>query len=58
MTYMSGAGAQAGVMMSIENVSFNETGKVYVTVRNAGTSDTKLARIYIGTSETNLVKDW
>jgi flagellin-like protein len=61
MTYMTSAGHQAGVMMSIENVNFFSEGdekKVNVTVSNAGTSNTNIARIYMGTSEANLAKVW
>jgi len=57
MTYMSSAGHRAGVMIEIENVYFHD-GNVTVTVRNVGTSDTKLASIYMGESASNLLRIW
>ena len=50
-TYMGSATQQAGVMLNKANVSFNDTTRVItIDVQNTGTSDTKIAAVYIGTS--------
>ncbi|MEM0357347.1 MAG: archaellin/type IV pilin N-terminal domain-containing protein [Candidatus Bathyarchaeia archaeon] len=61
MTYMSSAGHSAGVIIQVENVRFygepsNAQNRTDVTVRNTGTSDTNIVRIYMGTSQANLVE--
>jgi len=56
MTYMSSAGQQAGVILYKENIYWNSTeGKTYITIGNSGTSNTKIVRLWIGTSQNNLV---
>jgi len=56
MTYMSSAGQQAGVILYKENIYWNSTaGKTYVTIGNSGTTNTKIVRLWIGTSQNNLV---
>ncbi|MCJ7561216.1 hypothetical protein MUO79_11485 [Candidatus Bathyarchaeota archaeon] len=50
-TYMGSATQQAGVLLNKANVSFNATtGVIIIDVQNTGTSDTKIAAVYIGTS--------
>jgi hypothetical protein len=54
MTYMGSATQQAGVLLNKANVSFNATsGDITIDVQNTGTSDTKIAAVYIGTSATS-----
>jgi flagellin-like protein len=56
MTYMSSAGQQAGVMLDIENVNWNSaTNNTTIVVKNTGTSDTKIVRLYIGNTSDNLI---
>jgi flagellin-like protein len=56
MTYMSSAGQQAGVVLYKENVYWNSTEKkTYITIGNSGTSDGKIVRLYLGTSDNNVV---
>ena len=53
MTYMSSAGQQAGVMIYKANCKFyteGSTDKIDIDIGNSGTSDTKIAKIYVGTS--------
>jgi hypothetical protein len=53
---MSSATQQAGAILYKENVYWNSTeGKTYITIGNSGTSDTKIARLYLGTSQGNLL---
>jgi flagellin-like protein len=56
MTYMTGAGQQAGVRLFKLNVNFytqNGT-KIDIDVGNSGTSDTQIILFYAGTSSTTL----
>jgi len=56
MTYMSSAGQQAGVILYKSNVNFynqSTTKKIDIYMGNSGTSDTKIIKVYIGTSEAN-----
>jgi flagellin-like protein len=61
MTYMSSAGQQAGVILSKENVRFYgeptdaAKNKTDITVRNTGTENTKIVRIYMGETAGNLI---
>jgi flagellin-like protein len=56
MTYMSSAGTQASIILYKENVSWNSTEhKTYITIGNSGTSNTKIVRLYLGTSQNNLI---
>ena len=56
MTYMSSAGQQAGVILYKENVYWNSTdNKTYITIGNSGTSNTKIVRLYLGTTQNNLI---
>jgi flagellin-like protein len=54
MTYMSGATSRAGEELTVENVKFYGTNSINITLRSTGTSDSKVAVIYVGTSSTNL----
>ncbi|MDI6690902.1 MAG: hypothetical protein QME50_03415 [Candidatus Bathyarchaeota archaeon] len=55
MTYMTGAGTQAGVILYKANVRFYENGtKIDIDVGNSGTSDTQIIQVYIGTTSTTL----
>jgi len=47
MTYMSSAGYQAGVMLSKDANCLWQTGNVTIYVRNKGTSDAEIDRVYI-----------
>ncbi len=56
MTYLTSAGTQAGVMLDIENVSWDSTAnQTTIVVKNTGTSDTKIVRLYIGNTSDNLI---
>jgi len=56
-TYMSGATSHAGVYLQKDAVSWGSGTPKNITiyVRNSGTSDAYIDRVYIGTSENNLV---
>ena len=57
MTYMTGAGQQAGVRLFKLNVNFytqDSTKKIDIDVGNSGTSDTQIILLYTGTSSTTL----
>jgi len=60
-TYMGGATSHAGVFLQKDAVSWGTTtfgGKTYnltIYIRNTGTSDAYIDRVYIGSSENNLV---
>ncbi|MEM2675981.1 MAG: archaellin/type IV pilin N-terminal domain-containing protein [Candidatus Bathyarchaeia archaeon] len=54
MTYMSSAGHQAGVQLSLDNVSWPNSNTIILYIRNVGTSDAVIDAVYIGTSATNL----
>jgi flagellin-like protein len=56
MTYMTGAGQQAGVRLFKLNVNFytDSTKKIDIDVGNSGTSDTQIILFYAGTSSTTL----
>jgi len=56
MTYMTSAGQQAGVMPYKENIYWNSTdATTYITIGNSGTTNTKIVRLWIGTSQNNLL---
>jgi len=57
MTYMTGAGQQAGVRLYKLNVNFytqDSTKKIDIDVGNSGTSDTQIILLYAGPSSTTL----
>ena len=47
MTYMSSAGQQAGVMLKKDALCLWQTGNVTIYVRNIGTSDAEIDKVYI-----------
>ena len=56
MTYMTSAGQQAGVMLGKENIYWNSTDKkTYITIKNSGTANAKIVRLYMGTTQYNLI---
>ncbi len=59
MTYMSSAGQQAGVIPYKANVRFYTDGsvkKIDIDIGNRGSSDTKISKIYCGSTIGNLVE--
>jgi len=59
MTYMSSAGEQAGVRLYPSNIRFyteNTTNKITFDIGNSGDSNTQIEKIYVGTSQGNLVE--
>jgi flagellin-like protein len=57
MTYMGSTTQQASVILYDENVRFTGDGETTeITVGNSGTGDTKLVRLYLGTSADNLTE--
>jgi flagellin-like protein len=53
-TYMGSATSQAGVILYPENVRF-DTGKIKITMGNSGTEDTRIVRVWLGNSSTNMI---
>jgi flagellin-like protein len=47
MTYMGSAGQQAGVMLKKDALCLWQTGNVTIYVRNIGTSDAEIDKVYI-----------
>ena len=56
MTYMNAQTSQAGVILYEDAVSWPTNATITLYVRNRGISDTIIADVYIGTSESNLEK--
>jgi flagellin-like protein len=56
MTYMSSAGHEAGVRLTIEAVNWPNNSTIKLYVRNTGTSDATIDAVYVGTSSTDLQK--
>jgi flagellin-like protein len=55
-TYMGSATSQAGVVLYQENVRFDaDQGKTIVTVGNSGTEDTRIVRVWLGNSSSNMI---
>jgi flagellin-like protein len=52
-TYMGSATSQAGVRLYRENVRFDEDA-TEITIGNSGTEDTRIVRVWLGTSSTNM----
>jgi flagellin-like protein len=52
-TYMNSATSQAGVMMYLENVRFDDDA-TKITIGNRGTEDTRIVRVWLGDSSTNM----
>jgi flagellin-like protein len=49
MTYMSSTTSQAGVLLKEDNINW-PSGKIVITVRDAGTSDATIDKVYVGLS--------
>lgn len=56
MTYMSSAGHQAGVQLTLDTVSWPNSTTIKLYIRNVGTSDAVIDAVYIGTSATDLTQ--
>ena len=54
-TYMGSATSQAGVRLYPENIRF-DTGLTEITVGNSGTEDTRIVRVYLGNSSSNMIE--
>jgi len=54
MTYMSSAGHQAGVQLTLDTVSWQDGTTIKLYIRNVGTSDAIIDKVYMGESSTNL----
>jgi len=54
MTYMSSAGHQAGVQLTLDTVSWPTNKTIVLYVRNVGTTDAVIDAVYMGTSSANL----
>jgi len=55
MTYMSSAGQQAGVQLTLDTVSWStDKTKIMLYIRNVGTADAVIDKVYMGESSTNL----
>jgi flagellin-like protein len=52
-TYMGSATSQAGVILYPENVRF-DTDATEITIGNSGTEDTRIVRVWLGDSSTNM----
>jgi len=56
MTFIGSAGQQASVILYKENIYWNSTEKkTYITIGNSGTGNTRIVRLYMGTTQNNLV---
>jgi len=55
MTYMGSTTGQAGILLKKDTVSWPNNTTIKIYVRNTGTEDATLDKVYIGTSSTNLV---
>ena len=53
-TYMGSATQQAGALLYKENVRF-DTGITEITVGNSGTEDTRIVRVWLGNSSSNMI---
>ena len=57
MTFMGAQTVSGGILLDVENVSWNSTASTTsIVVKNIGTSDAKIVRLYIGTTVTNLIE--
>ena len=54
MTFTGTTTQQGGVMLVKENVSWPDSGRISVVIRNTGTSNGKITAVYIGLSSTNV----
>ena len=58
MTFTGSTSSQAGAVLSLDNMRFYTEAEDYIeiTLRNSGTADAKVETVYIGTSDSNLVR--
>jgi len=57
MTFMGAQTHAGGTLLGVENVSWNATAKTTsIVVKNIGTSDAKIVRLYIGNTASNLLE--
>ena len=57
MTFIGAQTTAGGVLMDVENVSWNSTSSTTsFVVRNIGTSDARIVRFYAGESVSNLIE--
>jgi flagellin-like protein len=54
-TYMGTTTQQAGVLLKTENIRWT-TGSTVITVANTGTGDTRIVRVYVGDSTSNMTE--
>jgi flagellin-like protein len=50
MTYMTSAGTQAGVMLKKDALCLWQTGNITIYIRNIGTSDAEIDKVYINSA--------
>jgi len=56
MTFTTSQTSAGGTLLDVENISWNYTAKqTSIVVKNIGTSDAKILRLYAGTSSSNLL---
>jgi flagellin-like protein len=57
MTFMGAQTGAGGTILTVENMYWNSTAKTTnIDVKNIGTSDTKIVRLYIGETTSNLLE--
>ncbi len=57
MTFMGAQTGAGGTLLMEENVSWNSTASTTsIVVKNIGTSDAKIVRLYMGTTASNLIE--
>ncbi|MBS7647162.1 MAG: archaellin/type IV pilin N-terminal domain-containing protein [Candidatus Bathyarchaeia archaeon] len=54
MTYMSSAQQQGSVLLTLDSVGWPNNKTIVLYVRNAGTADARIDKVYIGDSANNL----
>jgi flagellin-like protein len=55
MTFMGAQTAAGGTLLDVENVSWNSTA-TSIVVRNIGTSDARIVRLYVGASASKMIE--
>jgi flagellin-like protein len=55
MTFTGSTTDQTGALLTVENVRFQDSKYIEVTLRNSGTDDAKVESVFVGTSASNLV---
>ncbi len=57
MTFTASTTSQAGAMLTVENVRFNDSGdNVEIVIRNSGTTDAEVVEVYLGEASSDLQK--